>query len=69
MISYQVGLIKPDPAIYRLLLDKYDIDPKEAVFIDDNKDNIEAAKQFGLSTILFTSREDADKKLYELGVR
>ncbi len=69
VISYQVGLIKPDPAIYRLLLDKYDIDPKEAVFIDDNKDNIEAAKQFGLSTILFTSREDADKKLYELGVR
>ncbi len=68
VISYKVGLIKPDPAIYRLLLDTYDINPQEAVFIDDNKENIEAAKQFGLSTILFTSREEADKQLQKLGV-
>lgn len=69
VISYKVGLIKPDPAIYRLLLDTYDINPQEAVFIDDNKENIEAAKQFGLSTILFTSREEADKQLQKLGVK
>lgn len=68
VISYRVNLIKPDPRIYEHILEKFDINPSEAVFIDDNADNIEAAKKFGINTILFTGKEDADKELAKLGV-
>ena len=66
VISYEVGLIKPDPAIYRFLLEKYDIDPKEAVFIDDTAKNIEAAESLGITGILFKDRESAVRRLEEL---
>lgn len=68
VISYRVNLIKPDPRIYEHILEEFDINPSEAVFIDDNADNIEAAKKFGINTILFTGKEDADKELAKLGV-
>ncbi len=68
VISYTVGMIKPDPAIFKHLLEKFDIDPSEAVFIDDVRENIEAAAKLGLATILFTGKEDADKELLKLGV-
>ena len=69
MISYKVNMIKPDPGIYGYLLDTYDINPSEAVFIDDNSDNIEAAGKFGINTILFKDKETADRELLKLGVK
>ena len=49
MISYEVLLNKPDPAIFRLLLDRYQIDPKSAVFFDDREQNIASARSVGLN--------------------
>ena len=69
VISYRVNMIKPDPGIYRYLLDTYDINPQEAVFIDDNEENIEAAKKFGINTVLFKGKSQADLELAKLGVR
>ena len=69
VISCRVGLIKPDPEIYKYLLEKYDVVPEEAVFIDDTEKNIEAARRLGLNTILFTGKKDADEKLEDMGVR
>ncbi len=69
VISYRVNMIKPDPAIYEYILNTYDIDPSKAVFIDDNKDNIEAAKKFGLNVIQFESKQQADEALAALGVK
>ncbi len=69
IISYKVGLIKPDPAIYRCLLDTYDIDPKEAVFIDDVQENLDAAAAFGITGILFKDRKSAGEELEKLGVK
>ena len=69
VISFKVNMIKPDPGIYEHLMEKYGIVPEEAVFIDDNADNIEAARKLGLNTILFTGREDADRELAGMGVR
>ena len=69
VISYMIGLIKPDPAIYRYLLDTYDLVPEETVFIDDTKVNTEAARKFGINTILFTDKSTADAELAKLGVR
>jgi glucose-1-phosphatase len=45
------GLVKPDPAIYRLLRDQTGIVPEESLFLDDTKDNIEAAASLGFYTI------------------
>ena len=69
VISYMVGMIKPDPRIYRYLLDTYHIVPENAVFIDDNENNIRAAEKFGINTILFKDKSRADEELGKLGVR
>ena len=68
VISYKVNMIKPEPGIYRYLLDKYDIDPAEAVFIDDNAANIAAAEKFGIKGIRFTDKASAEQQLAALGV-
>ena len=66
VISYQVREVKPNPAIYQALCNKFSIDPQEAVFIDDSAINIAGAKDFGLHTILFTDYADAVAQLKAL---
>lgn len=53
VISSLVQLSKPDPAIYRYLIDTYSIKPEESVFIDDMPQNIIAAEQLGFYGIIF----------------
>ena len=45
--------MKPDPKIYQILLDRYNIDPKHTAFFDDRVANVEAAEKFGIQGILF----------------
>ncbi len=52
--SAEVGLAKPDPAIYRLTLDRLGVGPAEAVFIDDHARNTDAARLLGIHTITCT---------------
>ena len=59
LISYEIREVKPSAAIYQTLCDKFYIDPKKAVFIDDSAVNIAGAKDFGLHTIHFTGYADA----------
>ena len=54
VISGEVGVIKPDPRIFRILLERYRIEPAEAVYIDDNFRNAEAARALGIHGIHFT---------------
>ncbi len=63
ILSFREGIIKPDPAIYQLLCDRYQINPKEAVFLDDNETNIEAARKYGLHAIHFKNYEQAREEL------
>lgn len=51
VVSGAEKIAKPDPQIYRILLDRYGIEAKESLFIDDNLANIEIAKQLGFDTI------------------
>jgi len=69
VISYEVNHVKPEPQIYSLLLNKYQINPAQAVFLDDMIENLEAAKQFGLHTILVENHEQALSQLRELEVK
>lgn len=66
VISYEVQEIKPDPAIYHILLDRYALRPDECVFIDDNRANIDTARALGLHGIVHTSREETDRALAQL---
>lgn len=51
VLSGQIGLIKPDPAIYNYLLNKFNLDPADCVFIDDQLENVQAARMCGMQAI------------------
>jgi 2-haloacid dehalogenase len=59
---------KPLPQFYRILFDRYNVNPSESLFIDDNLKNIEGAKGLGLNTIAFTSPEDLSQQLLRWNV-
>ena len=53
--SFQLHMAKPDPAIYRHLLDELGVQPEEALFLDDKLVNIEAALDMGMKAIPFST--------------
>ena len=57
VISAEVGLVKPEPAIYEKVISDLNVVPTEAVFVDDFPENIAGAKAVGLEAIQFTSPE------------
>ena len=67
VVSGDEKMIKPDPKLYETLLERYDIDPKRAVFIDDNKVNVDAAEALGIHGIHFHSPAQLRKELVDLG--
>lgn len=68
LISGDEGIIKPDPAIYELLLDRFDLTARRTVFIDDRAENIEAARAAELVGIHFHSAAQLRRELVERGV-
>ena len=67
VVSGEEKVAKPDLRIFRILLERYKVNPKEAVFIDDNIPNIEAARQVGLQTIYFLSAKQLREEMYKRG--
>ncbi|MBM3151271.1 MAG: HAD family phosphatase [Chloroflexi bacterium] len=66
VISAEVGVMKPDPRIYRLALEELAASPGESVFIDDVLTNVEAARAAGMAGIHFTQPEAAQEELKQL---
>lgn len=66
VISSDVKMVKPEPGIYKYLLDTYELKPKETVFLDDRKDNIDMAKSFGMKGIVFENYQQGKKELETL---
>ena len=66
VLSCHVKLCKPDRAIYDLLFKRYQLIPEECVFIDDLERNVKAAEDCGMKGILFTTKEDTEKRLNEM---
>ncbi|WP_295770047.1 HAD family phosphatase [uncultured Mucilaginibacter sp.] len=54
---------KPEPAFYQLLLNRYNVEPGQALFIDDNMRNIIAAKKLGINSIHFTTATELAQEL------
>jgi len=68
VVSGTEKLIKPDPKIWKVLLERYQINAEESVFIDDNAKNIEVAKSLGFKTVHITPETNLEQELHDLGV-
>lgn len=69
ILSFQDKVVKPEPQIYLLLLERCGLKAEECVFLDDTPENVEAAKALGFYGIVFQSREQALAELAALGVK
>jgi HAD superfamily hydrolase (TIGR01509 family) len=63
MLSYELKSVKPDVKIFELALAKYDLNPKECIFIDDKYENVEAVRNFGMFAIWHQSFDLSKQKL------
>lgn len=66
--SYQLGVAKPDPAIYRCALERLGTQPGETLFIDDKAENVETAAAMGMRGIIFSNVEKLRLDLVESGL-
>ena len=73
VVSGRVKLVKPDPAIFREMVSRIEphlpgIEPHEIVFVDDNRNNADAATAFGWHGVHHTSAAATEARLRELGL-
>jgi 2-haloacid dehalogenase len=68
VVSGEVQLLKPDPAIYYLALDRFGLKPGDALFIDDRLINVEAAMGVGMHAHLFTDAAGLRQRLEAAGL-
>jgi 2-haloacid dehalogenase len=57
VVSAHERLLKPDPAIYRVLTERNGLDPAACLFIDDSAANAEGARAIGMQAVVFTDRK------------
>lgn len=55
IFSCHTGFIKPETEIFRLLLSRYGLQAGESLYIDDNRENVQAAQKLGMEGVWFTS--------------
>ncbi len=57
--SHEVGLEKPDPRCYQLVCARLGVTPSDTVFVDDVEPNVTAARDVGMTAVLFTGNDQA----------
>jgi len=67
VVSGEEGLIKPDPRLFHVLMDRYSIDPTNSVYIDDVAKNVDAATSLGFRGVFHRSTAETRKQLVALG--
>ncbi|MFN3388441.1 MAG: HAD family hydrolase [Allosphingosinicella sp.] len=63
VVSGEEKMLKPDPAIYFLALDRFGLKPEQALFVDDRLINVEGARAVGMHAHLFTDAQDLRARL------
>jgi putative hydrolase of the HAD superfamily len=61
IVSCEVGVCKPDPAIYRTCIDQLGVSPALSLFVDDRLENLEGARAVGLRTFHFTGESSVGR--------
>lgn len=69
IISSRYKVIKPDPKIYKIMLDQFKLKPHEVLFIDDRDYQVEGAKKLGINALLYTKFDKLIKDLKDYGVK
>ncbi|MGL4975121.1 MAG: HAD family hydrolase, partial [Bosea sp. (in: a-proteobacteria)] len=69
VVSAHERVVKPDPAIYRVLFERYNLAAEDCIFIDDSATNIAGARAVGMQTVHFIEPIDLAVELARLGVR
>jgi putative hydrolase of the HAD superfamily len=68
IVSYQVGLRKPEPQIYELALRRANVPPHAAVYVDDTEEFVMAARRLGLTAVHFTDGLKLEQELHAVGL-
>lgn len=69
VVSGEEHVVKPDPQIFNILLNRYNLHPEESVFTDDRAENVEDAQRLGLHGIVFQSAEQLREEIEKLEIR
>ena len=67
-LSFQLGVMKPDPKAFREAADLLGVEVEECLFIDDLPQNIEGARECGMEGIVFSGAESLTRQLVSLGI-
>lgn len=62
-LSFEMGLIKPDPEYFHRVLGGLGASPEECVFIDDRQENVDSAKSVGITAVRFTGNDSLQAEL------
>ena len=68
ILSSDIGSIKPEPEIYNALLETYNLNPEECLFIDDKEINIIAGEKLGIDGIVCKDHDQLENDLINKGV-
>lgn len=68
VVSGEEKMRKPFPEFYQLLLDRYNVKAEEALFIDDNLRNVQAAERLGICSVYFQSSQQLREAMDNLGM-
>ena len=66
IFSSEVETRKPDKEIYQIILKELDVEPGEAIFIDDFPENVKGASSLGINAILFQTNQDTIHQINSL---
>ena len=68
VVSFRVGMTKPDPRMFRCFLEKYGLRAEDCAFIDDTAENVTAARALGFEGIVFQNHDALLAELRGAGV-
>lgn len=68
LVSGELGVAKPDPRIFEMLLAKAALPAEEVLFVDDRRDNVEAARGLGIDALAFTDAQTLRAELRRRGL-
>jgi putative hydrolase of the HAD superfamily len=68
IVSFKVGMTKPDPRVFQCFLDRFKLQPENCVFIDDTEENVIEARNQGFAGIVFKNCDVLMVELKKLGV-
>jgi 2-haloacid dehalogenase len=68
VVSGHEGVAKPDPEVFRRLLERFDLDPARTLMIDDSAVNVAAARRAGMQAVRFESADELRRLLAGAGL-